>query len=327
MTDVFVIDNEKRNDLIAQDSRSIEVIKPFVQGTHLRPWYIESTQQYLLALKSSANFDWPWSNAGEDAEAIFAETYPAIYDHLNVSRERAVKRQDQGRYWWELRACSYWDAFNEQKIVWPDISKLPRFSMDTEQRYLGNTGYVIPGSDYYLLSILSSWVIWFFISKTAQPLRLRGGRWQYRLIAQFMEKIPIPEASESDRETLSDLAKRSCSLGVKQYELQTNFQRRLVQSFGENADGGLNTKAQAWWELSLNELGAALKQSYRLTDNPMKNPHTADQWESYLEEKRAEMDKLFYQLADTEAELNDRVFRLFELTTAEIKLLQKEVEH
>ena len=327
LTDVFVIDNEKRNDLIAQDSRSIEVIKPFVQGTHLRPWYIESTQQYLLALKSSANFDWPWSNAGEDAEAIFAETYPAIYDHLNVSRERAVKRQDQGRYWWELRACSYWDAFNEQKIVWPDISKLPRFSMDTEQRYLGNTGYVIPGSDYYLLSILSSWVIWFFISKTAQPLRLRGGRWQYRLIAQFMEKIPIPEASESDREALSDLARRNCSLGMKQYELQTNFQRRLVQSFGENADGGLNMKAQAWWELSLNELGAALKQSYRLTDNPMKNPHTADQWESYLEEKRAEVDKLFYQLADTEAELNDRVFRLFELTTAEIKLLQKEVEH
>ena len=27
--------------------------------------------------------------------------------------------------------------------------------MDTGNRYLGNTGYIIPGEDYYLLGILS----------------------------------------------------------------------------------------------------------------------------------------------------------------------------
>ncbi len=325
LNEVFVIGEQMRDELISKDARSAEILKPFIQGTHLRPWYIGQSDDYLIFTR----------------RGIRIEQYPAILEYLESYRERLEPKPSDwddsekwpgrkaGAYqWFEIQdTVDYWEAFEQPKIVWPDISKLPRFSMDIERRYLGNTGYVIPGGDYYLLSILSSWVTWFSISKTAQPLRLRGDRWQYRLIAQFMEKIPIPEASESDREVLSDLAKRSCSLGTKQYELQTNFQHRLVQSFGENADGGLNMKAQAWWELSLNELGAALKQSYRLTDNPMKNPHTADQWESYLEEKRAEVDKLFYQLADTEAELNDRVFRLFELTTAEIKLLQKEVEH
>ncbi len=43
-----------------------------------------------------------------------------------------------------------------------------------------------------------SWVTWFFISKTAQPLRLRRDRGQYRLIAQFMEEVPIPDAPEPD---------------------------------------------------------------------------------------------------------------------------------
>jgi len=199
--------------------------------------------------------------------------------------------------------------------------------MDTEQRYLGNTGYIIPGADYYLLGILSSWATWFFISKTAQPLRLRGDRWQYRLIAQFMEQIPIPDASDSNRAAIADLAKLCCSLGAQRYDIQTSFQHRLIQTFGEGDQYQLNTKAQMWWEHSLNELGNALKQSFQLRDNPMKNPRIADRWEQYLEEKRNEVDGLSRQLNNAEFEINNRIYRLFDLTTDEIELLQREVEH
>jgi hypothetical protein len=80
-------------------------------------------------------------------------------------------------------------------------------------------------------------------------------------------------------------------------------------------------------ELSPNELGAALKTSFKLASNPLKNPRTADEWEPYLAEKRAEVDRLSRELADAEAAINDRVFRLFNLTPDEIKLLLKEVEH
>jgi hypothetical protein len=51
------------------------------------------------------------------------------------------------------------------------------------------------------------------------------------------------------------------------------------------------------------------------------------EWESYLAEKKAEVDRLSRQLADAEAELNDRVYHLFDLTADEIMLLQREVEH
>ena len=49
--------------------------------------------------------------------------------------------------------------------------------------------------------------------------------------------------------------------------------------------------------------------------------------EPCLAEKRADVEKLSRQIADAEAELNDRVYRLFHLTPDEIKLLQKQVEH
>ena len=89
----------------------------------------------------------------------------------------------------------------------------------------------------------------------------------------------------------------------------------------------LNNKAQEWWERSLNELGDALKTSFRLKANPFKKPQTADEWEPYLADKQRDYQSLIQQLATAEAEINDRVYKLFDLTPAEIKLLQREVEH
>jgi len=330
LTEVFVIDEVIRGELIRKDPRSAEIIKPFVQGTHLRPWYIERSSEFLIFTRRGTKI----------------KEYPAILEYLESRRvslepkppdwpaSRKWPGRKPGAYkWYEIQdTVDYWQGLEATKIVWPDISKLPRFSMDTEGRYLGNTGYVVPGADYFLLGVLSTWATWFLISKTAQPLRLRGDRWQYRLFTQFMEQIPIPEAREADRFAIAALAERASSLGSSRYDVQTHVQRRLCKCFGEEAGdetplGTLNNKATEWWVQSTNELGAALKASFKLTTNPLKNPRIADEWEPYLAEKHAEVDALTRQLADAEAELNERVYRLFDLTANEVKLLQREVEH
>ena len=70
-----------------------------------------------------------------------------------------------------------------------------------------------------------------------------------------------------------------------------------------------------------------MKTSFKLAANPFKKPQTADEWEPYLEEKRSAVQSLTKQPADAEHEINQRVFRLFNLTADEIALLMKEVEH
>jgi hypothetical protein len=325
LNEVFAISRQQRDELVAADARSVEIIKPFIQGTHLRPWYVEDSGEFLIFARRGMRI----------------EDFPAVHNYLrrfrtqlepkpaNWNGEQKWGGRKAGAYeWYELQdTVDYWQAFEQPKIVWPDISKLPRFSMDTQNRYLGNTGYIIPGGDYYLLGILSSWATWFFISKTAQPLRLRGDRWQYRLIAQFMEEVPIPDAPAAERDAIANLAHTCSSLGQERYQGQISFQRRLFQAFSGGHPGQLNQKAEAWWELSLNQLGDALKQSFKLPTNPLKNPRLADEWEPYLQEKRDENALLTRALNDAEAELNDRVYRLFNLTADEVKLLQKEVEH
>lgn len=324
LNDVFVINKQLRDELVAVDARSTEVIKPLIQGTHLRPWYIKNSTGYLIFTR----------------RGIHIEDYPAIHDYLKQYQSQLEPKPTEweeektwigrkaGTYkWYELQdTVDYWEDFERPKIVWPDISKLPRFSIDFESRFLGNTGYIIPGEDYFLLGVLSSWATWFFISKTAQPLRLRGDRWQYRLIAQFVEPIPIPNATEAEKKAFADLARTCSTLALDRYKAELKVQHRLAQTFGTGS-GELNQRAQAWWNIALPALGEALKQSFRLSANPMKNPHTADEWEPYLEENVSEHARLSFALKEAEKELNDRVYRLFDLTLSEVELLTKEVEH
>jgi hypothetical protein len=70
-----------------------------------------------------------------------------------------------------------------------------------------------------------------------------------------------------------------------------------------------------------------LKKSFKKKQNPFTAPRTADEWQPYWKEKRQEVESLRKQLADAETDINDRVYRLFDLTKDEIRLLQREVEH
>jgi hypothetical protein len=331
LDEAYLIDTPTRDSLVIADPKCAEVVKPYLGGLDLKPWSIARSDVWIIVLKSSGDYIWPWSESGEQAEQDFEQTYTSIHAHLKNYETALKNRYDKGRYWWELRSCAYWGIFDEAKLIWPDISKLPRFSIDKQGRYIGATGFIIPGSDYFLLGILSSWATWFLISKTCQPLRLRGDRWQYRLKKVWMAKLPIPEASETDKEAIAELAKRCNTLGQQRYEIQEHVRQRLLSAFKETREGGdgvsLNTKAQSWWELSLNQLGDALKVSFKLLGSPFKNPRIADEWEPYLAEKKQEVERLSRELVAAEDELNDRVYGLFNLTPEEISLLKREVEH
>ncbi len=58
--------------------------------------------------------------------------YPAIYNHLLQFEESARNRDDQGRNWWNLRACIYYNEFENEKIVWQEMSREPTFSYDNQ---------------------------------------------------------------------------------------------------------------------------------------------------------------------------------------------------
>ena len=156
--DAFIIDGSIRQRLITEDERSIELIKPVLRGRNLRKWKETSANEYLIAIASSMNREWPWSDARNpsEAERIFKRTYPAIYRHLNDYRERLITRDDQGIFYWELRSCAYYDEFEQPKVVYRNIATSLCASYDLTGTFGLDTTFFIPTDDLSLLTILNS---------------------------------------------------------------------------------------------------------------------------------------------------------------------------
>ena len=97
------------------------IIKPFLRGRDIKRWQTTFAEQYLITIQSSSDKDThnAWARATSEAQAreIFKKTYPAIYAHLSHFERALRPRHDQGRYWWELRACAYYAEFEKPKMV------------------------------------------------------------------------------------------------------------------------------------------------------------------------------------------------------------------
>ena len=203
--DAFIIDASTREDLIDEDAGSDELIKPLLKGRNLRKWKAESANEYLIVIASSTNREWPWSNASNasEAEQIFAETYPMIYQHLSHYRDRLVARDDQGVFWWELRSCSYYAEFEKPKIIYPDISPSMRACYDATNAFSLQTTYILPAEDLSLLAILNSQLIDWYARHKFQSLNDPWAGGGLRFIAQYMRHVPIADRTAAQKSELS----------------------------------------------------------------------------------------------------------------------------
>ena len=191
----FVIDQATKDRLIAEDPRSAELIKPFAQGRDIKRYAPIPIKQYLILIPKG------WTNQHRKGNAWnwFSSQYPAVASHLKQFEKEAIARGDKGDYWWELRACDYYDEFEKTKIVFPDISIRGNFTVDLEGGiYCGNTAYIIPVNDLFLLGLLNSDLFDFYYRHISSSYR--GGYLRY--IFQYVAQLPVVKIDETSLEQI-----------------------------------------------------------------------------------------------------------------------------
>jgi hypothetical protein len=206
--EAFLMPTPAKERLIAAEPQAAALLRPYLRGQDLTRWQAEHTGLWMLALKSSGNHPWPWAGAGDQAEAILAATYPAIYEYLARYRDPLVKRQDQGEYWWELRACAYWHKFEQPKILYQDITWEPSFCLDLKGTLANNTTYFLPTCDRWVLATLNSPPAWWFAWRAAQ----HGKDEALRFFTTFMEGFPIPQPTDEMRRKVEEAVDRLAQL-------------------------------------------------------------------------------------------------------------------
>jgi len=212
LNEAFLIDTSTKEALVAADPKSASLFKQYLRGQDIDRWQAEWNALWMLALSSSGNHSWPWSEAGEEAEAIFAATFPSVHTHLNKHRDALIKRQDQGEFWWELRACAYWDAFDKPKIVYPEITWRAQWCFDMRQLYINNTVYILPSQDFWILAVVNSPLLWWYSWRSA----IHGKDEALRFIREYVQEIPICQPTEEQRQKASTAVRRLIDITAEQ---------------------------------------------------------------------------------------------------------------
>ena len=146
----FIIDEEKRKKLILEDITNEAIIKPLLQGRNIRKWVYQKSNTHLLQTGYDLNIK---------------KDYPSIYQHLLQFKTNLEIRADQGKKWWNLRACKYYDEFEKEKIIWGLTADKWAFSYDNEKYYLPSSGYILTSKEIsikYLLALVNSDLMEFY---------------------------------------------------------------------------------------------------------------------------------------------------------------------
>lgn len=201
LNEAFVIDEATRQRLIAEDPRSADLIKPWLRGRDICKWKTEWAGLYVI-----------FTRRGTDIKK-----YPAIKRHLEQFRPdlepKKSDKDEQGRKpgtykWFDIQDnIAYFAEFEKPKIVYPDIAQSSKFTWDESKAFLGNTAYIIPTEEQWLVGLLNSSLIWWFYINLSSTIR--GGF--VRFIAQYMEQLPIPTATATQKAPIIERVRKILS--------------------------------------------------------------------------------------------------------------------
>ena len=157
------------------------------------------------------------------------QRYPAIFAHLSQYEDRLRARTDQGNYWWELRSCDYYNAFDKPKIIYPDMAQEPRFTLDYTGTFFGNTAYMLAIEDKYLLGVLNSTPFWNLCLHSFAVFK--GNT--LRIFKQDLEQMPIPKASEDKRREIERLVDLIIdNPGEERLPLEAQIDKLVTELYG-----------------------------------------------------------------------------------------------
>ena len=210
--EAFIIDEIKRNELVKQDPKSTEFIKPLLRGRDIQRYHAEWAKLYLLFI--------PWhfplhedptiTGASQNAEDQFSENYPAIYNYLLQFKDKLSKRNrsETGiRYeWYALQRCAstYYSEFQKRKIVWQEIAKEGSFIIDRNNFYSLDTTRILTCEHLtYLLGILNSKFFLFAFKNyyAGGHLGSKGVRFK----SEFMKNFPIPPITDANQHIVTQI--------------------------------------------------------------------------------------------------------------------------
>lgn len=198
--EAFIIDEKKKDLLIAEDPKSAEIIRPLLRGRDIKRYSYEFADLYLITTFPSLKID--------------IEQYPAVkqhlisfgYDRLKQTGDKGARKRTNNQWFETQDSISYWEDFYRPKIIWIELTDNPNFCLDNDNYLINNTVFFISGDRLeYLVAYLNSKLCKWYFSRIAATSGVGTTRW----IKIYIEQLRIPIRIETSIEdSLKELTLR-----------------------------------------------------------------------------------------------------------------------
>lgn len=183
--DAYIIDIDTKKKICEKDPNSEKIIKKLLRGRDVDKYSVNWNQLYLI-------------NTGFNID-IEAE-FPAVYEHLYNFRDKLVSRSDQGIKWYNLRACTYYEEFEKEKIIYANMAIKNRFYYDDQKFYTNQKAFILTSDKgrnlKYLSGLLNSNLLFAYF-RWITP-KLQGETREYSKI--FVNEVPLVLTSKYEAE-------------------------------------------------------------------------------------------------------------------------------
>ena len=200
LNEAFILDGNKKRELISEDPKSAEIIRPILRGRDIKRYEYTFADLWLITTFPSKKYD--------------IDNFPGVKKHLLsfgihrleqtggihiINGEQIKARKRTNNKWFETQdSISYWDDFSKQRIVYREISDSMDACLVEPHYFVNNKCYMISGK--HLIFLLSFFNSKMFHKIIFQRTNITGGKGE-----AFISSIRVPIPSKETEEELENL--------------------------------------------------------------------------------------------------------------------------
>jgi type I restriction-modification system DNA methylase subunit len=299
LNEAFIIDEETKNKIINEDPKSAELLKPYVTATDIERYYLKNPNQ-LFFINTFYDLD--------------ITKYKGIHNWLINFDEKLQKRQDKGIHHFNLRACKYYEKFEQPKIIYIHTAVKHKFFYDEAGYYINNSCYLISNADKFLSVWLNSKIFSFYkkLNFVAYGDSSESGR--AKLDYNKMVNVPVPNINTQQKQPFIEKADLMLNLNKELQEQSQIFLTLLQSDFNLEKP---TTKIENWYNLTWSEFEKELNKLKIILLSTQK-----EDWFDRFNRLKTQALDLQNKISQTDKAINTMVYELYGLNEEEIALVE-----
>lgn len=201
LNEAFIIDQKKRDELVAKDPKSAEIIKPILRGRDIKRYGYEFANLYVIGTFPSLKLN--------------IDDYPSIKQYLlDFGKEQLEQsgkdlgngkksRKKTGNKWFETQdQIGYYQEFEKEKVVWIELVDNGRFAFVESGIYTEATTFLMTfKKPKFLAGILNSRIVNWYFDKICGESGVGTNRWK----KFYVEQIPFPFIIPQNQQTVEKI--------------------------------------------------------------------------------------------------------------------------